>query len=95
MDEALVVEITIAAVDRQSWRRKRHEDGTGATLDHLVALTRSNNDHLVAKARRSAQFRLDIGSDASAKRRVKGGDVGNAHWFMEAVGRCKHQVKLF
>lgn len=95
MDEALIVEITIAAVDRQRGRRKSHKEGTGPTLDDLVALSRGNDDHLVAEARRSAQFRLDIGSDASAKRRVEGGNVGNAHWLMEAVGRRKHQVKLF
>ena len=95
MEQPLVVKITIAPIDWQSGRWNRHEEGSGTALDDLMGCSRSNDDHLVSEARRCSQLRLDIGSDASAERRVEGGNVGNAHRLMEAVGRRKHQVKLF
>ena len=75
----LVMEVAIAAVDRQSRRGNGDEEGAGAALNHLVALAGRNHDDLVPEARCGSQLCVDIGAHAAAGGRVKSADVDNTH----------------
>lgn len=90
----LVIKIAIPAIDRQFGRGNGHQERAWTTSHHFVALARSNHDHLVAKARSSAQLRLHIGANSAAGGRIKSADVGDTHWWQETVAKEKVQVKL-
>ena len=68
----LIVEITVAAIDRQLRRGNCHQHGTGPALDDLVPRAWRDDDHFVAKASRRAELSLDISANAAAVRRIEG-----------------------
>lgn len=94
MKQTLIVEIAVATIDRQPRRGNRHEECSGASLDHLVVRAGRDHDHFVAKARRGTQLRFHIGPDASARGRIKGANVNDTHRGDEAVRAGELQVKL-
>lgn len=75
----LVMEVTVTTVDRQLRRGDCHQKGTGPSLDHLVAITRSNNDDFMTETRSGSQLRVDIGAHTPARRRIESADVDNSH----------------
>src|SRR5947209_2797280 len=80
----LVIEIAIAAVDRQLWRRYRDQEGARSALDDLVALARSDDHHFVAEACRKLEFRFDIGAHPATDGGIEGAYVDDPHWAEKA-----------
>ena len=81
MKQPLIVEITIAAVDREPGGWDSDEVGARPAADHLMLMSRSDHDHLVPEPRRGAKLRFDVGSNATARGRVEGADVNDTHRF--------------
>ena len=79
MERARIVEIAITPIDWQGRRGNVDKAGSGPAPLNLISLTGNDDDRLVSKPRTSAQFRLDIGSDAAAQGRIKSADVDNPH----------------
>ena len=92
--QPFIVEIAVAPIHRQAGRRYRDEERSRSAPDHLVLFARSDDDHLVAEARGCPKLRLDIGSDASARRCVKGRNVDDPHRPEKAGRTDEVQVKL-
>ena len=90
----LVIEIAVAAIDRQTGRRNCDQDGSGATLDHLVALAGRDQDHLMPEPCRGPQFGLGIGTNTAAGGRIKSADVGDPHRRQKTGRAGELQVKL-
>lgn len=79
MKRTLVVEVTIAAVDRQQRRRNGDEDSARSAADGCMLLARSDDDDFVAEAGRSAELRIHIGPNSAAGWRVEGANVDDPH----------------
>src|SRR6201995_4091580 len=77
--KSLVVEITIAPVDRQLGRWNGDEECARPALDRLMARAWRDDDDLVAEARRGCQLRLGVGPDSAAELIVEGGNIDDAH----------------
>jgi len=95
VERGLIVEIAIAAIDRQAGRTNHNEHAAGTAPDDLVSLARSNYDHLMTEAPGCPQLCLDIGAHAAAGGRIKSADVGDTHRPRETVRTGELQVKLF
>ena len=72
VDRGLVVEITVASVDRQQGRWNRHQNRARAALDDLMPFARDDQDHLMPESRRGPKLGFRIGADAATDRRVEG-----------------------
>ena len=79
MERSLVVEVAVAAIDWEPWRRNRHQHRARAASDDFVALAGGNHDHLVAEERSGAQLGFYISAHTATGGRVKGANVGDPH----------------
>lgn len=87
----LVVEIAIAAVDRQDRRRDRHNDGTRTPLDQLMPLARRYDDQLVTVARRCPQLGVHVSANAAALGRVEGANIDDPHGSRKRSGAVNYK----
>src|SRR6476469_6396153 len=79
MQQALIVEVAIASVDRQLGRGNGHQDPARRSLHDGMIGAGSDDDHFMAKARRSAKLRLHISADTAATGGIESADVNDTH----------------
>ena len=79
VEQLLVIEITIAPVDRQSRRWDRDQESARPVPRHFMAFARRDNDHLMAEAGGSAKLRPSISSNTASKGRVEGANIDDPH----------------
>jgi hypothetical protein len=73
----LILEIPIFAVERKARRRDRHDPGHRAALDHLMPVTRGQDDDLMAQLGTNTHLLLDIGFYPAAMGRVKRANIND------------------
>jgi hypothetical protein len=91
----LVIEITVAVVQRHAGRWNGCENRSGTALDDFLSFPRRENNDFVAEARGSPEFGIDIGPDPAAVGAVKRANVDNPHVGRKPAKRREVQVKVF
>ena len=79
MEQSFIIEITIAAIDREPRRRDRDQESARAAPRHFMAFAGRDDDHLVAEAGGSAKLRPGISPNPASEGRVEGANIDDPH----------------
>src|SRR3569623_2290053 len=92
---AFIAEVPVAPIHWKLRRRNGREVSAGRALRDAVAISRCQDDHLMAKARCCLQLRLDVRAHAAPFGRIKGTDVDDPHRHWKRRKSSPTQVKFW